>query len=266
MGTKTIRSQERKQQKSKNFEEYGLSHASQNTVSKYKDTYGYKEFTLSDSQKKCQEVIRNNILTFVEGPAGVGKSMSVFHYAVQEYLKEPSMRIIVIRTPVEAGSDKIGFLPSDLKEKLEPHFSSTKILLEDLLNPDKVQADMNNQLKKIQFLIPNYAIGATWDNAIVCIDESQQIQPLIMKLLLERIGVNSKVIVMGDPSQVYSGNKDRHGMKDAMSKFFKVENGKVGDAKYDDIGYFKFSPEDCMRSDIVKTVLKAYSESPVVEK
>lgn len=275
MGRKTHNTETRRQQRKKQFEDQGLSYSSQKTREKYQDTYGYKEFTLSESQKTCQDIIRNNTLTFIEGPAGVGKSLSVFHYAVQEYLKDPTMRIIVIRTPVEAGSDKIGFLPSDLSDKLEPHFSSTKLLLEQLLNPSKVQADMDGSLTKIQFLIPNYAIGATWDNAIVCIDEAQQIQPLIMKLLLERIGVNSKVIVMGDPSQVYATSRDRHGMKDAITKFFHIETEVnpetqrsfkyVGEAKYADIGYFKFNPKDCMRSDIVRTVIQAYSEKDSLE-
>lgn len=263
MGTKIQRSKENRHRKNQAFEKNGYTESSQQTHNKYKDTFGIKDITLSNKQKDFQDVLRDNTLTFVEGPAGVGKSLAAFHYAVQKYMEEPSTQIIVIRTPVEAGSDKIGFLPSDLKDKLEPHFSSTKLLLETLLSPDKVQADMEGRYKRIQFLIPNYAIGATWDNAIICIDEAQQIQPLIMKLLLERIGVNSKVIVMGDPSQVYVGTKDRHGMRDAMSKFFQVDDAGELQALYPDIGYFKFEAKDCMRSDIVKTVIEAYSKNPV---
>lgn len=236
---------------------------SQHTVNKHiryqeggpNDKNGYHNFQLSGAQQECLETIENNIITFVHGRAGVGKSLAAFYFAVKQYLNNPAMRIIVIRTPVEAGQDKIGFLPSDLKEKLEPHFSSTKLLLEQLLNPQKVQADIEGPYKRIQFLIPNFAIGTTWDNAIICIDEAQQIQPLIMKLLLERIGVNSKVIVMGDPSQVYSGDKNRQGMSDAISKFFDKD---TMESKYPDVGYFQFSIDDCMRSDIVKTVLQAY--------
>lgn len=222
------------------------------------DKNGYRHFNLSPAQKACVDIIKANTITFVEGPAGSGKSAGVLYHYIQQYLADPTLRIFIIRTPVEASSDKVGFLPNDLKDKLAPHFSSTKLLLEQLLTPEKVQADIDGPYKRIQFLIPNFAIGSTWDNALVFIDEGQQIQPMIMKLLLERIGVNSKVVVAGDPSQVYSGNKDRQGMKDAMNKFFLTKDNVLV-SKYPDIGYFKFSIEDCMRSDIVKTVLQAYS-------
>lgn len=264
MGTKIRRVQAKKERKAVEFSN-GRSDSTKHTHDKYQtgghqDKNGLNDIKLSERQKEFQEVIRNNIITFAEGPAGVGKTMTALHYAVKQYLLEPSTKIIVIRTPVEAGADKVGFLPSDLKEKLEPHFSSVKVLLETLLTPAKVQADMEGPYKRIQFLIPNYAIGATWDNAIIVIDEAQQIQPLIMKLLLERVGTNSKVVVMGDPSQLYVNSKDRHGMKDAISRFFKRETDGTLTSHYPDIDYFKFDAKDCMRSDIVKDVIDAYSK------
>lgn len=263
MGTNRVRRQEKKDRKQDSF---GKSQHSQNTHEKYqrggvRDQNGYHNFTLSNAQQKCLETIQNNTITFIEGKAGTGKSLGALYYAAKEYLTNPSMKIIVVRTPMEATlHDKVGFLPDDLKSKLEPHFASTKLLLEELLNPQKVQADMEGPYKRIQFLVPNFVLGATFDNSILIVDEAQTLNPVIMKLLLERIGVNSKMIVMGDPSQVYSSNKDRQGMRDAISKFFTIgEKGVVGEAKFDDIGYYQFSISDCMRSDIVKTVLEAYS-------
>lgn len=192
---------------------------------------------------------------------GTGKSLSALYAAVTSYLADPTQRIIVIRTPMEATlHDKVGFLPDDLNSKLEPHFASSKVILEELLTPQKVEADINGQHKRIQFLIPNFILGSTIDNATVIIDEAQTLNPVIMKLLLERCGENSKIIVLGDPSQVYSSNKDRQGMRDAIHKFFNVDDkGKVLNAKFADIGYFKFEISDVMRSDIVKTVLMAYN-------
>lgn len=192
---------------------------------------------------------------------GTGKSLSALYAAVTSYLADPTQRIIVIRTPMEATlHDKVGFLPDDLNSKLEPHFASSKVILEELLTPQKVDADLNGQFKRIQFLVPNFILGSTIDNATVIIDEAQTLNPVIMKLLLERCGENSKIIVLGDPSQVYSANKDRQGMRDAISKFFNVdEKGKVLNSKFADIGYFKFEISDVMRSDIVKTVLMAYN-------
>lgn len=158
--------------------------------------------------------------------------------------------------------DKVGYLPSELKDKLEPHFASTKAILESLLTTQKVDADINGPHKRIQFLVPNFILGSTIENATIIVDEAQTLNPVIMKLLLERIGVNSKMIVMGDPSQVYSSNKDRQGMRDAIQKFFKLDpvTQEVLCPKYSDIGYFKFNINDVMRSDIVKTVLLAYDQ------
>lgn len=242
---------------------------SQHTVNKHKvyqeggsrDTNGYRNFTLSPAQTKCFSIIKNNIITFIEGKAGSGKSLCALYYAVKQYLEDPTQKIIIIRTPMEATlHDKVGFLPDDLNAKLAPHFASTKLLLEQLLTPEKVRADIEGPHKRIQFLVPNFALGCTFDNAIIIVDEAQTIPPVIMKLLLERIGTNSKMIVLGDPSQIYSNDKNRQGLTDAISKFFIVDSSfKVERPKFEDIGYFRFSIDDCMRSDIVKTVLKAYS-------
>ena len=134
---------------------------------KIKSTDGFK---YCFSVPKTFLLMRKNNKIFITG--NTGKTMIALHYAVQQYLKEYSQRIIVIRTPVEANStDKIGYLPSELKDKIEPHFVSAKTILEDLLNKDKVDADLNGPYKRIQFLIPNFALGVTWDNATIIMDE-----------------------------------------------------------------------------------------------
>ena len=253
-----------KQEKKRNF---ATNPHTQNVHEKYtggglQDKNGFHNFILSASQKKCIEVVENNTLSFVKGPAGVGKTAAALFYAVQRYIKEPFMKIIVIRTPVESGSDKIGFLPSDLAEKIAPHFSSAKNILELLLTPQKVDADLNGPNKRLQFLIPNYALGNTFDNSIIIIDEAQMIQPLILKLLLERTGKNSKVIVLGDPTQLYVADKSRNGLSDALDRFFtkgEEEGNAVLVPKWDEIGYYQYSIDDMMRSDIVKTIITAYA-------
>lgn len=224
-----------------------------------KNVNGYTRINLSQAQKECLNVIQNNILTFVKGPAGAGKSLAAFYYAVLEAQKDHTQKIIVIRTPVESGKDRIGFLPDDLSKKLEPHFASTKLLLETLLTPGKVDADLNGKNGKIQFLIPNYALGTTFDNSTIIIDEAQMLEPLIMKLLLERTGINSKVIVLGDPTQLYATDHSRNGLSHAYGRFFKED----GTPRFEDVGTYSFSVDDIMRSDFVKTVIRAYSGSDV---
>lgn len=245
--------------------------ASLKTSNKYNDeasvnnNHGIKNVVLSTAQKECIDVIKNNIITFICGYAGTGKTLCALYYAVTEYLKSRENNIIVIRTPVENNTDKIGFLPASLAEKCEPHFVSAKDALDLLLNKEKVDADLKNvKNQRIQFKIPNYALGVTFENATIIIDEAQMLQPLIMKLLLERIGKNSKLIILGDQSQIYTKDIARNGLKDALTKFFDytvIDNQKiiVNEPKYEDIGYFEFSVEDMQRSDIVKTVIKAYN-------
>lgn len=225
------------------------------TGKKYVGTYGINGITLTDKQKDFMEVIDNNTITFCRGPAGSSKTMTSLYYAVKNYLAYPSDEIIVVRTPVENNTDKIGFLPSTLEEKLEPHFASTRNILETLLDKGKVECDLN---KRIHFKIPNYMLGSTVDNTILLIDEAQALQPLILKLLLERIGKNTKAIVLGDPTQLYVTDKSRNALTDAVERFCRVNSeGKIV-PKYDGIGYFEFNIDDIVRSDIVKTVIQAY--------
>lgn len=221
----------------------------------YQEGYGINNFVLSNAQKSAQNVIRSNVLSFIEGPAGTGKSLSILHYFVKQYLEDNTKNIVVIKTPVESsGRDRIGFLPDDLSAKLEPHFSATKKTLSDLLTEGKVNCDID---KRIHFMCPNFILGSTLDNALILIEEAQQLEPMIMKLLLERIGQNSICVVTGDPKQLYTYDKNRNGLSDAVSRFFDVD-GKTVKNKYDNVGYFAFKPHDVQRSDIVKTVVEAY--------
>lgn len=214
---------------------------------------GIGEFKLTGTQQELANKINENTLTFVDSPAGTGKTLTILHTFVKEYLKDSSKKIIIIRTPVEAGGlDKVGFLPSELHLKLEPHFASTKNLLVQLLNKGKVDSDIDN---RIFFKVPNFELGNTWDNSLVLIDEAQALQPMIMKLLLERVGVNTKVVVAGDSTQLYATEAaKRNGLKDALTRFLD----KQQNPKYDDVAFHKFGVQDVQRSEIVKTVITAY--------
>lgn len=134
----------------------------------WSEQYGMTKIQLTDKQKVLRNKILENDLTFVVGSSGSGKTLAVLYTYVQEYLRDPSKQILVVRTPVEAGLDKIGALPNSLQEKVEPHFNSTKILLCDLLSKGKVETDLDH---RIHFKIPNYMLGSTFDNCLILIDE-----------------------------------------------------------------------------------------------
>lgn len=210
-------------------------------------------FQPTESQWEFIDKIESNVVTFVDSPAGCGKTAATLWYFCKQYLRDPSLEIVVTRTPAEVGKDKVGFLPNELASKLEPHYASTRKLLEQFLGKEKVAADIG---KRINFTIANYILGSTMDNKLWLLDEAQLFQPIIMKLLLERIGENTKVVVSGSSTQIYTADKDRNGMQDAMSRFFDKE----GNAIYPDFAKHKFTVNDVMRSAIVKDVLRAYGD------
>jgi phosphate starvation-inducible PhoH-like protein len=221
----------------------------------WQEAYGIHNFTLTESQNILRNKIIENDLVVCEAPAGTGKSLSVLYSFVKEYIADSTKQIMIVRTPVQAGLDDVGFLPSDLNSKLEPHFESTKSLLEQLLTKGKVETDLNH---RIHFKIPNFMLGATLDNTLLLIDEAQQMSPLILKLLLERVGLDSKVVVCGDNSQMYANSKGRNALRDLIPRFFNDYDGDMV-AKYPNCAYHQFDVEDVQRSEFVKTVLRAYS-------
>lgn len=215
-----------------------------------------KLFSPTEQQKTAINIAKGNTLSFVVGVPGSGKSSCILWDYCQEYLKDSSKQIVIVKSPTEAGQlDKLGFLPGERDEKLAVHFTANRKILEEFLGKGKVECDMN---KRIHFLPPNYLLGMTFDNSLVLIEEAQQLQPMILKLILERTGMNTRVCVVGDPMQLYTDAKEsklRNGLSDAVNRFFPG-----GVAKFEDVGYFQFGVESVMRSEIVKTVIKAYYE------
>lgn len=229
----------------------GVARKATAAKSSWNESMGINAYTLTDSQKVFANKITEYDLTFCVAPAGTGKTLTALHTFVKSYLQDPSMQIIYIRTPVEAGMDKIGALPDSLEAKIEPHFASARKLLESLLSKGKVETDLSH---RIHFKIPNFCLGATFDNSLIIIDEAQQLPPLILKLLLERTGQNSKVVVLGDNTQLYTDARNRNALLDALPRFF--DTNMMG--KYPNVVYHEFDVEDVQRSELVKTVIRAY--------
>jgi phosphate starvation-inducible PhoH-like protein len=213
-----------------------------------------EKFTPTPAQKTLINKIRENTLVFCDSEAGTGKTSATLFEFCREYIADPYKQIVIVRTPVEIGGDKVGFLPSTLSDKLAIHFASTREILEKFLGKGRVEADLD---KRIHFKIPNYMLGSTIHNSLVLIDEAQQLQPMILKLLLERTGRDSKVVIAGCSNQLYSTGKDRNALADAIQRFFVIKDGEYF-PRYDGVDYHEFDIEDIQRSEIVKTVIKAY--------
>lgn len=223
--------------------------ASEDTVARL------NQFHPTESQKEAINVARGHTLSIVEGVPGSGKSTSILWDYCQEYLKDPSKQIVVVKSPTEAGQlDKIGFLPGTIDEKLSAHFVANRRILEEFLGKGKVECDLG---KRIHLIVPNYLLGMTLDNSLILVEEAQQLQPMMLKLILERTGCQSRVCVVGDRMQLYTDAKEsklRNGLTDLVQRFINED----GSAKFADVGHYKFGIESVMRSEIVKTVIKAY--------
>ncbi len=223
-------------------------------------TKGLDSFKLNQKQKCVNNMLIEYPLVFVQGCAGTGKTTGILHHFAREYIQDKTKKIVIIRTPVEAGPDKIGALPGDKEDKLEPHFKAYEKILTDFIG-GKFKADFG---KRIEFMIPNYALGITLDDSLVLIDEAQQITPDIMKLLLERLGQNTVCAVVGDHTQMYAKDKNkRNGLTHAISKCFVERERSNGDVELEPrstmISSFKYDPQDNVRSDISREIVKLYS-------
>lgn len=232
----------------------------------FNDKFGIEDWILNEEQKQLSDLIDTHDIVFVSAKAGCGKSGAILHNFTTNYLWDKYKEIYIVRTPVEVGGDKIGFLVGSESEKKIIHFQSTKDILNNLLNKEKVACDID---KRIHFKIPNYMLGCTIDNGLMYINEAQQIQPMIMKLLLERIGTDTTCVIDGDETQLYTTDRKRNGLTHAIDTFFnRDEAGNVTTLKNPTwegkIAYFKFSNRFNMRSDIVKIVNEAYENMGVI--
>ncbi len=199
-------------------------------------------------QKKYLEAIRANSITFGVGPAGTGKTYLAVAMAVKAFKAHEVSKIILTRPAVEAG-EKLGFLPGDLQNKVDPYLRPLYDGLFDMLGPETYQKLMEKGLIEVAPLA--YMRGRTLDDAFIILDEAQNTTPEQMKMFLTRMGVNSKVIVTGDVTQIDLPEKQRSGLVDAL----KILNG------IEDIAQIHFSEKDVVRHRLVQEIVRAYEKA-----
>jgi len=209
-----------------------------------------KEKFLSESQRKYYDILIKNQITICSGPAGVGKSYISMKAAI-DLLSDPSTpyeKIIIVRPAVEA-EEKLGSLPGNVEEKLDPYIFPTYYLMNKIIG--KEAREKLKDIDVIEVFALAYMRGMNIDNSILIFEESQNSTPNQMKLLLTRIGFNSKFFISGDLEQ-FDSHKDKTqtGLWDALKKFQNL----------DDVGTFEFNPEDVVRNPLISKLLKRYEE------
>ncbi|GAB5563977.1 MAG: PhoH family protein [Winogradskyella sp.] len=197
------------------------------------------------NQRKLVESIRKNDMVFAIGPAGTGKTYTGVALAVEALKKKEVKRIILTRPAVEAG-ENLGFLPGDLKEKLDPYMQPLYDALRDMIPHEK----LDNYIEKgvIQIAPLAFMRGRTLDNAFVILDEGQNTTHNQMKMFLTRMGKNAKFLLTGDPGQVDLPRRTISGLKEALLVLKNVEG----------IGMVYLDDKDVIRHKLVKKVIAAY--------
>ncbi len=199
-------------------------------------------------QKKYLEAVKKNDIVFAIGPAGTGKTYQAVAMAVSALKSRAVDRIIITRPAVEAG-ERLGFLPGDLKEKVDPYLTPLYDALNDMIPRDKLKIYLDQRTIEIAPLA--YMRGRTLHNSFIILDEAQNATPMQMKMFLTRLGVTSKAIITGDVTQIDLPIHDRSGLIDATNILKKV----------DEISFVYFDETDVVRHTLVKNIIKAYAKS-----
>ena len=201
-------------------------------------------------QKLYVNSVKQHDVTFGIGPAGTGKTFLAVTLAVTALKRGQVKRIILTRPAVEAG-ESLGFLPGDLKEKVDPYLRPVYDALYQILGKDQTTRLMEREIIEIAPLA--YMRGRTLDDAFVILDEAQNTTIMQMKMFLTRLGFNSKMIVNGDISQTDLPRNVKSGLIDAQEKLKNIHQ----------IDFVHFSAKDVVRHPVVAQIIRAYEPAPI---
>lgn len=197
------------------------------------------------NQKKMVTLAEKNDIIFAIGPAGTGKTYTAVALAVRALKNKAVKKIILTRPAVEAG-ESLGFLPGDLKEKIDPYLRPLYDALDDMIPAEKLSYYMTNRVIEIAPLA--YMRGRTLDNSFIILDEAQNATDLQIKMFLTRIGASAQAIITGDLTQIDLPKNQQSGLERASRILRNI----------DGIGHVELDEEDVVRHRLVKAIIKAY--------
>ncbi len=201
----------------------------------------------TQNQKMMATAAEKNDILFALGPAGTGKTYTAVALAVRALKNKAVRKIILTRPAVEAG-ESLGFLPGDLKEKIDPYLRPLYDALDDMLPSDKLNYYMANRIIEIAPLA--YMRGRTLDNAFIILDEAQNATDLQLKMFLTRIGPSAKAIITGDMSQIDLPKNQRSGLAKAVRILRNIHG----------IAHIELDESDVVRHRLVKQIIRAYDK------
>ena len=202
----------------------------------------------TDGQKELLHSLFKNDIVISVGPAGTGKTFLAVAYALSLLEKNEIEKIIFCRPAVEAG-ESLGFLPGDLKDKIDPYLAPLYDALHELLPKSKIQMLLNKGV--IEIIPLAYMRGRTINRSVMILDEAQNSSTIQMKMFLTRLGIDSRAIITGDVSQIDLPKKAHSGLVSVLSILKDIK----------DIGIVKLTEHDIARHHLVKHIINAYSKS-----
>jgi phosphate starvation-inducible PhoH-like protein len=202
----------------------------------------------TDGQKKLLDSLYKNDIVISIGPAGTGKTFLAVAYALSLLEKHEFEKIIFCRPAVEAG-ESLGFLPGDLKDKIDPYLAPLYDALHELLPKSKIQMLLSKGI--IEIIPLAYMRGRTINRSVMILDEAQNSSTIQMKMFLTRLGIDSRAIITGDISQIDLPKKSHSGLVSVLNILKNIK----------DIGIVKLNEHDIARHHLVKDIINAYSKS-----
>ena len=202
----------------------------------------------TDGQKEYLKAVNSNDIVFAVGPAGTGKTYQAVASAVASLKNKNVDKIVITRPAVEAG-ERLGFLPGDLKHKVDPYLTPLFDALGDMIPKDKLKSYLDMGIIEVAPLA--YMRGRTLHNSFIILDEAQNATRTQMKMFLTRLGVTSKSIITGDVTQIDLPPREKSGLLDAMKVLKKISG----------IKFVNFSEKDVVRHKLVKDIIKAYGDN-----
>lgn len=207
-------------------------------------------FARTPNQQKLVDSFRENDMVFGIGPAGSGKTYTAIALAVKALKNKEVKKIILSRPAVEAG-EKLGFLPGDMKDKIDPYLQPLYDALEDMIAPARLKDYIEN--KTIQIAPLAFMRGRTLNDAVIILDEAQNTTVHQIKMFLTRLGMNAKMIITGDITQIDLPPSQLSGLKHAL----RVLKGVKG------IGHIEFDKADIVRHKLVQRIVEAYEKEDI---
>jgi len=208
---------------------------------------GFPVKARTPNQRRMVEAAQKHDLVFATGPAGTGKTYTAVAIAVRALKNKEVKKIIITRPAVEAG-ENLGFLPGDLKEKIDPYLRPIYDALDDMLPPEKMKFYQENRVIEIAPLA--YMRGRTLNNAFILLDEAQNTTPSQIKMFLTRMGPESKVIVTGDMTQIDLPRHQQSGLTEAYHILKNIKG----------ISFIQLDSSDVVRHRLVKEIIEAYEK------